>query len=124
MKLKLLIGFLLGIAFSIALVYLITDMYSTYMNWYNFGTFFMIFVIGVILIIISLCVIFAGFANQAMKITFGDADKHLSIKLKEKASMVWPQYILLLTSLVLCLWIPETLYKTIIDAVAVIGGGF
>ena len=57
MKLKLLIGFLLGIAFSIALVYFITDMYSTYMNWYNFATFFMIFVIGVILIIISLCVI-------------------------------------------------------------------
>ena len=74
--------------------------------------------------IISLCVIFAGFANQAMKITFDDADKHLSIKLKEKASMVWPQYILLFTSFVLCLWIPDTLYKTIIDAVAVIGGGF
>jgi hydrogenase-4 component F len=74
--------------------------------------------------IISLCVVFAGFANQAMKITFNDTDDDTIIKIKEKASMIWPQYILLFTSLVLCLWIPDTLYKTIIDAVAAIGGGF
>jgi hydrogenase-4 component F len=74
--------------------------------------------------IISLCVVFAGFANQAMKISFGDADKNTKIKIREKASMIWPQYILLITSLILCLWIPDTLYNTIIDAVSAIGGGF
>ncbi len=67
--------------------------------------------------IISLCVVFAGFASQAIKMTFGDANKNTTIKLKEKASMIWPQYILLLTSLILCLWIPDTLYKTITDAI-------
>jgi len=76
--------------------------------------------------ILSLCVIFAGFANQTMKISFDDFDGNGSDKLmglKERASMVWPQYILLLTSLVLCFYMPDTLYQTIIDAVTAIGGG-
>ncbi len=71
--------------------------------------------------ILSLCVIFAGFANQVMKISFDDSKK--TVRLKEKASLVWPQYILLLTSLILCFYIPDTLYQTIIDAVTAIGGG-
>jgi len=71
--------------------------------------------------ILSLCFIFAGFANQVMKISFDDSNK--TIGLKEKASLVWPQYILLLTSLVLCFYIPDTLYQTIVDAVASVGGG-
>jgi len=73
--------------------------------------------------ILSLCVIFAGFANQVMKISFDDSDPDITIALKEKASMVWPQYILLLTSLILCFYMPDTLYQTIIDAVTAIGGG-
>ncbi|MFH2059725.1 MAG: proton-conducting transporter membrane subunit [Pseudomonadota bacterium] len=73
--------------------------------------------------LLTLCVIFAGFANQVMKISFDDYDSTKTIALKEKASMVWPQYILLLTSLVLCFYIPDTLYQTIVDAVTAIGGG-
>ena len=73
------------------------------------------------LFILSLCVIFAGFANQVMKISFGNSDK--AVSLKENASLVWPQYILLLTSLILCFFIPDTLYQTILDAVTAIGGG-
>jgi hydrogenase-4 component F len=72
--------------------------------------------------ILSLCVIFAGFANNIMKISF-DTSK-TTIRMKEEASLVWPQYALLLTSLVLCFWMPDTLYQTIIDAVNAIGGGF
>jgi len=71
--------------------------------------------------IVSLCVIFAGFANQIMKISFDDFDK--TIRLKEKASMVWPQYLLLLTSLILCFYLPDPLYQTIVDAVTAVGGG-
>ena len=74
--------------------------------------------------IVSLSVVFAGFANQAMKISFDVPDKDITIKIKEKFRMVWPQYILLTTSIVLCLWVPETLYQTIIDAVSTIGGEF
>ena len=73
------------------------------------------------LFILSLCVIFAGFANQVMKISFDSSNK--TIRLKEKASLVWPQYLLLLTSLILCFLIPDTLYQTILDAVTAVGGG-
>ena len=72
--------------------------------------------------ILSLCVIFAGFANQVMKISFNSTNA--TTRLKEKTGMIWPQYALLLTSLVLSLWIPDTLYRTIIHAVTSIGGGF
>ncbi len=71
--------------------------------------------------IVALCVIFAGFANQMMKISFKGMTK--KVQLKEKASLVWPQYILLLTSLILCFYIPDTLYQAIFDAVTAIGGG-
>jgi hydrogenase-4 component F len=67
-------------------------------------------------------VIFAGFANNIMKISFDASDT--TIRIKEEASLVWPQYALLLTSLVLCFWMPDTLYQTIIHAVNAIGGGF
>ncbi|WP_300459028.1 proton-conducting transporter membrane subunit [Desulfobacula sp.] len=76
--------------------------------------------------ILSLCFIFAGFANQVMKISFDDfkqGDSGKTMGLTEKAGMVWPQYILLLTSLMLCFFIPDTLYQTIVDAVTAIGGG-
>ncbi len=79
------------------------------------------FVAGIF--IFTLCVIFAGFTNQVMKISFHDTTTE-EIKITEKASMVWPQYALLLTSLVLCFWLPDSLYQAIIDAVATIGGGY
>jgi hydrogenase-4 component F len=72
--------------------------------------------------ILSLCVIFAGLANQVMKISFDNSKK--TIRLKEKPGLVWPQYILLLTSLGLCFFVPESLYQTIVDAISAIGGGF
>ncbi|MDX9786469.1 MAG: proton-conducting transporter membrane subunit [Desulfobacterales bacterium] len=78
--------------------------------------------VGAGIFIASLCVVFAGFANQAMKISFDDSTAR--IHLREKASMVWPQYVLLLTSLVLCFWMPEPLYETITLAVKGLGGGF
>lgn len=77
---------------------------------------------GVSIFILSICVIFAGFAGHVMKISFGDARS--AVPVEEKPAMVWPQYALLLTSLVLCLWLPDSLYQTIMHAVATIGGGY
>ena len=71
--------------------------------------------------VFSLCIVFAGFANQVMKISFSGSCPTAPIK--ERAGMVWPQYILLLTSVILCFFIPDTLHHTIVDAVAAIGGG-
>ena len=70
--------------------------------------------------ILSLCVIFAGFANQVMKISFNPSEA--AVRIPEKASMVWPQYVLLATSMVLCFWIPDTLYRAIVEAVNFSGG--
>ena len=74
------------------------------------------------LFILSICVIFAGFGRHIMKISFADSDA--TIRLVEKPAMVWPQYALLLTSLLLCFWMPDTFYQTIMHAVNSIGGGF
>ena len=52
------------------------------------------------------------------------SDFRAAIRMEEKPIMVRPQYALLLTSLVLCLWIPDSLYQTIIHAMNSIGGGF
>ncbi len=77
--------------------------------------------IEVVIFMISICVIFAGFANQIMKISFDDSKREHHIHVPN--SMLWPQYILLLTSVVLSFWMPDTLYLTIIDAITTIGGG-
>ena len=76
----------------------------------------------VALFILSLCVIFAGFANQALKISYDPSDT--VIRIAEKGSMIWPQFALLLTSLVLCFWIPDPLYVTIAQALSPNFGGF
>jgi len=78
--------------------------------------------VGAGIFIFSLCVIFAGFANHVMKISFTDTKQ--AIQMDEKMTMILPQYALLLTSLTLCFWIPDTLYQTITNAVTFIGGGF
>ena len=78
--------------------------------------------VGVGLFIFSLCVVFAGFAKHVMKMSFGDDDT--KIRIKEKPALIWPQYALLATSLVLFFWLPDSLYQTIVNAVNSIGGGF
>jgi len=78
--------------------------------------------VAVGLFLASLCVVFAGFANHVIQIAFTDGGE--GVHMEEQASMVWPQYALLATSLVLCFWIPETLDQAIIHAVTTIGGGF
>ena len=72
--------------------------------------------------IFGLCVVFAGFANQMMSMSFENTSGSESIV--EKYQMVLPQYALLLTSVCLCFWMPDTLYNTLMDAVRSIGGGF
>ena len=48
---------------------------------------------AVSILLVSLCIIFAGFANQAMKISFNTSEA--TVNLTEKANLVWPQYALL-----------------------------
>jgi hydrogenase-4 component F len=70
----------------------------------------------------SLCIIFAGFANQVMKISYADSPGEGNMD--EPATMVWPQYALLLTSVVLCCWMPATLHQAISQAAGFDWKGF
>jgi CubicO group peptidase (beta-lactamase class C family) len=55
--LKIITTLILGVVLSVVLVYVITDVYSTYMNLYNFATFLMIFVLGTIVLMIVFVII-------------------------------------------------------------------
>jgi len=77
--------------------------------------------VAVSIFILSICVIFAGFINHIIRISFGPSPS--TIRMEEQPTMIWPQYVLLVTSVVLCFWMPDTLYETIRLAVATIGGG-
>ncbi|MBU4316665.1 MAG: hydrogenase [Proteobacteria bacterium] len=72
--------------------------------------------------IASLCIIVAGFVNQVMRISFDDTAK--TVNFKEKARLIWPQFTLLATSVVLSFWIPDVVYLEIVNAVVSVGGGF
>jgi hydrogenase-4 component F len=72
--------------------------------------------------IFSLCTIIAGFVNHVMKISFDDVPA--AGNFTEKAHMIWPQYVLLTTSVILSFWIPDTVYREIVNAVVTVGGGF
>ena len=74
--------------------------------------------------VLSLCVIFGGFARHVLRLAYGPAADQSSDPIPEKATMFWPQYVLLSASVLLCFWMPETLYKTIVAAVGYTGGGF
>ena len=87
-----------------------------------FGAFKAGHYVGATLFMLSLCVIFAGFANNIMKISFNPSEA--TIRIPESAALIWPQYILLGTSVLLCFWMPETLVQTVLLAVTTVGGGF
>ena len=72
--------------------------------------------------IFSLCTIIAGFVNHATKISFDNAPS--TINFTEKIRLIWPQYALLGTSVILSFWIPNSIYREIVNAVTSVGGGF
>ena len=78
--------------------------------------------VAIAIFLATLAVIFAGFANYVMKISYGDSTSEAPIE--ERNAMVWPQYALLATSVVLFFWMPETLYQAISEAVNFSWGGF
>ncbi|MCP4118262.1 MAG: hydrogenase [Desulfobacteraceae bacterium] len=77
--------------------------------------------VGAVIFMGTICIIFAGLANQIMSISFEDSKRKHRMHMVNK--MLWPQYVLLLTSVVLSFWMPDTLYTTIVEAITSIGGG-
>lgn len=76
--------------------------------------------VSVSIFIFSLILVFAGISRIVMRMSFAATEQQVLVE--EKTLWVLPSFILLLTSLVLCIWLPDQLYQTIINAISVIGG--
>ncbi|MFZ5773471.1 MAG: proton-conducting transporter membrane subunit [Thermodesulfobacteriota bacterium] len=77
--------------------------------------------VSITIFIFCLILIFAGAIRQVMRMSFAQHDGDILVQ--EKILRVLPSYALLLTSVILCVWLPESLYQTIINAITAIGGG-
>ncbi len=71
--------------------------------------------------IFAIIVIFAGAARLVMKMSFGKYEKDITVD--ENLMRVVPLYALLLASIILSVWMPDSLYQTILDAISTVGGG-
>lgn len=77
--------------------------------------------ISVGVLIFGLILVFAGAARIVMDISFGDTSEEVLVK--EKFFRVMPSFILLLTSIALCIWMPDSIYQKILTTIENIGGG-
>jgi hydrogenase-4 component F len=77
--------------------------------------------VAISIFIFCLILIFAGAARLAMRMVFRDRAGN-DILIPEKWSRVFPPIILLLTSMALVIWLPDSLYQTIQHAISTIGG--
>lgn len=76
--------------------------------------------ISIGLFLFALTIVFAGAGRVVMSMSFGETSEKL--KVKEKTLRILPSYALLLTSVVLCIWMPDVVYTTIINSIKMIGG--
>lgn len=76
--------------------------------------------ISVSIFILALILVFAGASRLVMKMSFGKHDGEILVD--EKWCRILPSYALLITSFVLCIWLPDSLYQTILSAISTIGG--
>ena len=74
-----------------------------------------------ILFILCLILIFAGASKSVIRMSFGSWEGELHTG--ETLMRLIPSYVLLASSVALCIWIPERLHQLIVNAVAMIGGG-
>ena len=78
--------------------------------------------IAVGLLIFGLVLVFAGAAHIVMDISFGETSQPVLIK--EKFLRVMPSAMLLLSSIALCVWLPDSIYQKILHTIEAIGGTF
>jgi hydrogenase-4 component F len=72
------------------------------------------------LFIASLVLVLAGLVQIVTAMSFGPCDEEILVP--EQLLRLIPPYGLLLTSMVLTIWMPATLYHTIVDTISIIGG--
>jgi hydrogenase-4 component F len=72
------------------------------------------------LFIAGLMLVVAGFGRIVLSMSFGPSQEEILVE--EQTMRVVPPLILLLTSILLCVWMPEPLHRTLVDTIAMIGG--
>lgn len=77
--------------------------------------------IVVSILLVCLLLISAGLMRYVLKISFNPTE--ITPTLKEKPLLIFPQLTLLVVSVILCFWIPDTIYQTIIQSISSISGG-
>lgn len=70
--------------------------------------------------VFCLILVFAGAARIVMRISFASTTEEILVE--ERMLRVLPSYALLLTSIVLFIWMPDTIYETILNTIRVLGG--
>lgn len=71
--------------------------------------------------VFCLTLIFAGASRIFMRMSFASYGEEILVE--EKLFRVLPSYALLLTSIVLCMWMPDSIYETLLNTIKAIGGG-
>jgi hydrogenase-4 component F len=77
--------------------------------------------LAAVIFILSLVLIVAGMAQIVTEMSFG-GDNETEILVEERFFRIMPPYVLLAASIVLCIWLPDRVYQTIINTITVIGG--
>ena len=77
--------------------------------------------LGGALFILFVLLVVAGAAQIFTDMSFSSSEEEKLAE--EKFFRIFPPYALLAASITLCIWMPETLLKTIIDTIEIIGGG-
>ncbi|WP_028581931.1 proton-conducting transporter transmembrane domain-containing protein [Desulfogranum japonicum] len=76
--------------------------------------------LGVAIFIAALVLVVGGAGRVVMGMSFNDSTETIAVR--ETFLRLIPAYTLLLASVVLCVWIPESLYTTILNSIQAIGG--
>jgi hydrogenase-4 component F len=77
--------------------------------------------ISAVLFMFSLLLVLAGAAQIVTDMSFGGNEPETPFG-KERWLRIVPPYVLLLTSVVLCVWMPNEMYNTIMNTIQIIGG--
>jgi hydrogenase-4 component F len=78
--------------------------------------------ISAILFILSLLLVLAGAAQIVTDISFSVSERPIFVK--ESLMRIVPPYVLLLASIVLCIWMPNIMYNAIMNTIKIIGGTY
>jgi len=76
--------------------------------------------LGIAIFIAALVLVIAGAGRVVMGMSFADGSG--TVEGRETLLRLVPAYALLLASVILCVWIPESLYMTILNSIQAIGG--